>query len=428
MGQHVAAPDRSSDDSLGSVPLNVMAKPTGAVCNLDCEYCFFLSKEELYPGSGFRMSEDIQEVYVRQVLAAQANMPEAVVSWQGGEPTLMGLGFFERSLELERRHARPGQRVLNTLQTNGTLLDDDWGRFLAENDFLVGISIDGPGELHDAYRVDKGGKPTFARVLRGWEVLERHQVDRNVLTTVNAANGDHGALVYRFLRDQLGATFIQLIPVVERTAVRTSEGRSTRGGRGLREQGGGATTHRSVGPEQFGRFLVDVFEIWVREDIGRVYVQMFDSALANEYGEPSAMCVHSETCGQQLVLEHNGDVYSCDHYVDPAFLLGNIGASQLFELALRPDQQRFGAKKREGLTAYCQDCDVRAGCHGGCPKDRFATSPYGEPGHNYLCPGYQLFFRHVREPVRTMAALLRQGRAPAELMQIGRHLEETEQR
>jgi uncharacterized protein len=377
---------------------HVMAKPTGAICNLDCEYCFFLSKEMLYPGSRFRMAADLQESYVRQVLESQAQAPEVVVSWQGGEPTLMGLDFFRRSVELERRYARPGQRVLNTLQTNGTLLDDEWGEFLKENDFLVGISIDGPRAMHDAYRVDKGGKPTFDRVLRGLDVLTRHEVDWNVLTTVNAANGDHGAEVYRFLRDDLGARYLQLIPVVERDGPDA------------------LVTHRTVGPEQYGRFMVEVFEEWVRRDIGAVYVQPFDSALARWYGEAGGLCVHEETCGQQLVLEHNGDVYSCDHYVEPEHLLGNLQDRPLIELVVLPQQQRFGQDKRDTLTRYCRDCDVRQACNGGCPKDRFATSPYGEPGQHYLCSGYETFFRHVRAPMERMAQLLREGRAPVELM------------
>src|SRR5512144_639003 len=254
---------------------HVMAKPTGAVCNLDCEYCFFLSKEMLYPGSRFRMAEDLQETYLRQLLELHAGAAEVVVTWQGGEPTMMGLEFFRRSIDLERRYARPGQRILNTVQTNGTLLDDDWGRFLKEHDFLVGISVDGPRELHDAYRVDKGGKPTFDRVLRGLEVLKRHQVDWNVLTTVHAVNGDHGEEVYRFLRDDLGATFIQFIPIVERASSETFEIADTGWGSGvhgrpLYTQTGSLVTHRSVGPVQYGRVLIDVFEEWVRRDIGTV--------------------------------------------------------------------------------------------------------------------------------------------------------------
>lgn len=400
---------------------HVMAKPTGAVCNLDCEYCFFLSKELLYPGSRFRMAEELQETYLRQLLEAHAGAPEVVVAWQGGEPTMMGLDFFRRSIELERRYARPGQRVLNTVQTNGTLLDDEWGAFLKQHEFLVGISIDGPRELHDTYRVDKGGKPTFDRVLRGLDVLERHGVDWNVLTTVNAANADHGGRVYRFLRDELGATFIQFIPIVERATQETLEIADAGWGSGvhgrpLYTQQGSLVTHRSVGPQQYGRFLIDVFEEWVRRDIGTVYVQMFDSTLATWVGEPGGMCVHAETCGDQIALEHNGDVYSCDHYVEPNYLLGNIGDRTLLELVALPRQRAFGQDKRDTLTRYCLDCDVRFACNGGCPKDRFATSPYGEPGQHYLCPGYLAYFSHVRGAMEQMTRLLRDHRAPAELM------------
>ncbi len=400
---------------------HVMAKPTGAICNLDCEYCFFLSKEMLYPGSRFRMAAELQETYIRQLLAAHARAPEVIVAWQGGEPTMMGLDFFRRSIELERAYARPGQRVLNTIQTNGTLLDDEWGAFLRENDFLVGISIDGPRPLHDAYRVDKGGKPTFDRVIGGLEVLKRHDVDWNVLTTIHAANGDHGRAVYSFLRDDLGATFIQFIPIVERVTAAelpiADNGWGERAhGRPLYTQDGDLVTSRSVGPVQYGRFLIEVFEEWVRRDIGHVYVQMFDTALAAFHGEPGGMCVHAETCGTQLALEHNGDLYSCDHYVEPGYLLGNIGERALLDLIVLPQQREFGQAKRDTLTRYCLDCDVRFACNGGCPKDRFATTPDGEPGLHYLCPGYKAFFRHVSEPMRQMAALLRAGRAPSDLI------------
>ena len=401
---------------------HVMAKPTGAVCNLDCEYCFFLSKEMLYPGSRFRMAEELQETYLRQLLEAHAGAAEVVVAWQGGEPTLMGLEFFRRSVELERAYARPGQRVLNTLQTNGTLLDDRWGAFLKENDFLVGISIDGPRELHDAYRVDKGGKPTFDRVMAGLDVLKRHRVDWNALTTVHAVNGDHGRAVYAFLRDQLGAIFIQFIPIIERVTQETLALAETGWGRArdrpLYKQEGDLVTHRTVGPRQYGRFLIDVFEDWVRRDIGRVYVQAFDTALAHWHGLSGGMCVHAKTCGSQLALEHTGDLYSCDHFVEPGFLLGNIKDKHMLELIASPQQRKFGQDKFDTLTRYCHDCDVRFACNGGCPKDRFATSPYGEPGQHYLCPGYQAFFHHVQRPMKLMSEFLRAGRAPAELTGI----------
>ncbi len=325
------------------------------------------------------------------------------MAWQGGEPTMMGLDFFRRSIELERKYATPGQHVLNTMQTNGTLLDDEWGEFLKEHDFLVGISIDGPREMHDAYRVDKGGKPTFDRVIAGLDVLKRHEVDWNVLTTIHAVNGDHGREVYTFFRDELGASFIQFIPIIERAteenfAITDSGWGDGVKGRPLYKQEGDLVTHRSVGPEQYGRFMIDVFEEWVRRDIGTVYVQMFDTALANFYGEPGGMCVHAKTCGLQLAIEHTGDLYSCDHFVEPDYLLGNIEDTHMLELIVSPQQQKFGQDKFDTLTQFCLDCDVRFACNGGCPKDRFATSPYGEEGQHYLCPSYKEFFHHVDRP------------------------------
>lgn len=405
---------------------HVMAKPTGAICNLDCEYCFFLSKEMLYPGSSFRMAADLQRTYLRQLIEAHARAPEVVVAWQGGEPTMMGLDFFRRSIELQREYARPGQRILNTIQTNGTLLDDEWGAFLHDHDFLVGISIDGPPELHDSYRVDKGGKPTHHRVMRGLEVLKEHDVDWNVLTTIHAANGDYGREVYAYLRQELGAFFIQFIPIIERATPQTLPIADTGWGHGVRDrplytQDGDLVTHRSVGPAQYGRFMIDVFDDWVRRDIGTVYVQMFDTALANTHGEPGGMCVHAETCGQQLALEHTGDLYSCDHYVEPAYLLGNIKDRRLLDLIVLPKQQQFGQDKRDTLTRYCLDCDVRFACNGGCPKDRFTTSPYGEPGLHYLCPGYKEFFHHINEPMRAMSALLRAGLPTGGIDDVVRH-------
>jgi uncharacterized protein len=395
---------------------HVMAKPTGAICNLDCEYCFFLSKDQLYPDGVFRMDPAVHSAYISQLLAAHSLADEVVVAFQGGEPTLMGLDFLRRTLELEEQFRRPGQRVLNTLQTNGTLLDDEWGAFLKEHDFLVGLSIDGPREMHDAYRVDKGGKPTFDRVVRGLGALQRHEVEWNALTTINAANGDHGLEVYTFLRDELGAQFIQLIPIVERVTAEqlplAESGWGRRQGeRPLYRQEGDLVTHRTVGAEQFGQFLVEVFEEWVRHDVGDVFVQMFDTALAHWMGmEQMGMCVHARTCGSALALEHNGDLYSCDHYVEETYLLGNIrGDRPLLQLGTSPQQQAFGQAKATTLPEYCRRCDVRFACNGGCPKDRFLTTPDGEPGLHYLCAGYQRFFRHVDEPMRVMADLLRHG-------------------
>lgn len=400
---------------------HVMSKPTGAICNLDCEYCYFLSKDQLYAGSGFRMAPHVHEAYISQLLSAHEGVDEVVVAFQGGEPTLMGLDFFRRSLELEERFRRPGQRILNTLQTNGTLLDDEWGTFLREHDFLVGLSVDGPADMHDAFRVDKGGKPTFERVMRGLAVLRRHEVDWNALTTVNAANGDHGREVYTFLRDDLGARFVQLIPIVERATAallplaKAGWGRRS-GERPLYRQEGSLVTHRTVGAEQYGEFLVEVFDEWVRRhDVGEVFVQVFDTALAHWMGlDQVGMCVHARTCGSAIALEHNGDVYSCDHYVEDEYLLGNIADGRtLLELATSPGQAAFGRAKLDTLPEYCRRCDVRFACNGGCPKDRFISTPDGDPGLNYLCAGYQRFFRHIDEPMRIMADLLRHGKDAA---------------
>jgi uncharacterized protein len=377
---------------------HVMAKPTGAICNLDCTYCFYLEKESLFPGGSFRMSEDVLEGYVRGLLEAHRGVPEVVVAFQGGEPTMMGLDFFRRVLEIERRHVQPGQQLLNTLQTNATLLDDEWATFLAANGFLVGVSVDGPRQLHDAYRVDKGGKPTFDRVMRGLDALKRAGAEWNALTTVHHANEDHGAEVYRFLRDDLGAGFIQLIPIVEWDGTRVSDA--------------------SVSPGGYGRFLVEVFDEWVRRDVGTVFVQSFDSALASWFGMPEAgVCVHAETCGRAVALEHNGNVYSCDHFVAPEHLIGNLADGRsLLQIVDSPKQQAFGLAKRDTLPAYCRGCSVRFACNGGCPKDRFTVTPDGEPGLHYLCPSYQLFFTHIDKPMRVMADLLRREQPPSQVM------------
>ena len=381
---------------------HLLAKPTGAICNLACQYCFFLSKEALYPGSRFRMSDELLETYIRQLIESH-RVPEVTVAWQGGEPTLMGLDFFRRSIEYQAKYRKPGITIRNTIQTNGTLLDDEWCAFFKEHDFLVGISIDGPRELHDAYRVTKGGKPTFDRVMQGLRLLQKHGVEYNVLTTIHAANAAHPLEVYRFLRDEAGARFIQFIPIVERE-------------NGIGFPNGTRVTERSVTAEQFGRFLIAVFDEWVRRDVGRVFVQMFDVALANWVGVPPGLCVHSPTCGTALALEHNGDVYSCDHFVEPEHLLGNINDRHLVDLVASERQRRFGRAKLDTLPRYCRECSVRFACHGGCPKDRFVETPDGEPGLNYLCAGYKAFFQHIDRPMRIMAGLLLQGRAPAEIM------------
>jgi uncharacterized protein len=408
--------------SHGSSPatgFNVLAKPTGAQCNLDCAYCFFLSKEKLYPDSHFRMTDDLLESYLRQLIEAHANLPEVTIAWQGGEPTLMGLDFFRRSVEITDRYLRPGQRAIHTIQTNGTMIDGEWAGFLKQNDYLVGISIDGPREIHDSYRVTKGGRGSFERVMRGLGHLRAADVEFNTLTTMHAANAWRGADVYRFLRDECGARFMQFIPIVERVAEQALDGTlpwSSWRDRPLYLQHGHAVTGRSISGAQYGRFLIDVFEDWVRRDVGTVFVQVFDVALANWVGEPPGLCVHSETCGLGLALEHNGDLYSCDHFVEPEYRLGNIGETPLLELVRSPRQRAFGAAKRDALPQQCLDCDVRFACHGGCPRNRFVRTADSEPGLNHLCTGYRAFFHHVDRPMRMMADLLAHERAPAEVM------------
>lgn len=377
---------------------HVMTKPRGAICNLDCAYCYYLAKERLYPGSRFRMAEELLESYISQYIAAQ-RVPEVTFAWQGGEPTLMGLPFFERVVELQRRHAR-GKRIVNTLQTNATLLDEAWCRFFKAHGFLVGVSLDGPRELHDAYRVDKGGHPTFDQVMAGLALLRRHGVEHNILACVHAANAERPLEVYRFLRDEVGTRFIQFIPIVEP------------------EGGGPGVSACSIGAEQYGAFLCAVFNEWVRRDVGRVFVQIFDVALGIWAGQPAGLCIFAETCGDALALEHTGDLYSCDHFVEPAYRLGNIRETPLIELVASERQRQFGRDKAATLTSMCRACDVRFACNGGCPKERFIATPEGEPGLSYLCAGYQRFFRHIDGPMRMMADLLRRRQPPAQIMAL----------
>jgi uncharacterized protein len=401
---------------------HLLAKPSGSTCNIDCTYCFFLSKEALYPNEKSRMSDATLEAYIRQLLESHRT-PQVTVAWQGGEPTLMKLEFFKRSIALVEQYRRPGQDVQHTFQTNGMLLDDEWCAFFKQHNFLVGLSVDGPRELHDTYRVDRRRKGTFDRVMEGWRYLRKHEVDFNILCTVNAANEKHGRTVYRFFRDELGAKWIQFIPIVERATEQTiaiaNQGWSEQPGRKrlLYTQTGNLVTERTVGSEQYGRFLVDIFEEWVRNDIGQVYVQLFDVTLEAYFGT-HLLCIHAPTCGLGPALEHNGDLYSCDHFVEPRFKLGNIHKTHMLKLVASPEQRKFGQDKLDTLTAQCQRCEVRPLCNGGCPKDRFAISRDGDPGQNYLCAGLELFFTHTRPAMQTMARLIQQHRYPAELMAL----------
>jgi uncharacterized protein len=392
-------------------PFSVMVKPVGPICNLDCTYCYYLEKEALYPGrESWRMDEEVLREHVRQFIESQ-DIPEVQFTWQGGEPTLLGVEFFKKAVALQKEYAN-GRRVTNALQTNGTLLDDEWCRFFAENQFLIGISVDGPAELHDAYRVDKRGRPTHASVMRGVELLHRHRVEFNTLTVVHRLNSRHPLEVYRFLKG-IGSTFLQFIPLVERKA--NPDG-LLRLASPLERSEDPEVTEWSVLPEEFGSFLIAIFDSWVRSDVGRTYVQIFDVALGQWANAGASLCVFAETCGAGVAMEHNGDVYACDHYVYPEYRLGNIRETPLRTMLDSDRQRAFGQNKKALLPRQCRECDVRFACNGECPKHRFVRTADGEPGLNYLCAGYQAFFRHIRPHMETMADLLRQQKAPASIM------------
>jgi len=391
-----------------------MTKPIGPICNLDCKYCFYLEKEKLYPGTKtWAMPDEVLEQYVQQYIAAQPG-DEIHFAWQGGEPTLLGLDFFRRVVELQQRHAG-GKTIANALQTNGVLIDDAWGEFLAEHRFLVGVSIDGPRDLHDCYRVDKGQAPTFDRVMRGIAKLKQHNVDFNTLTVVHRRNSQHPVEVYRFLKE-IGSGFIQFIPIVERRAASgSSDGLVL-----IKPSFGDAAevTEWSVEPKAYGTFLSRIFDEWVKKDVGRVFVQLFDVALESWMGMDASLCVFKKTCGSALAMEHTGDLYSCDHFVYPENKLGNIMETALENLVDSPQQKAFGQAKSESLPRMCRTCEVRFACNGECPKHRFLTTPDGEPGLNYLCAGYKHFFKHIDPYMQFMAGELRAERPPANIMRF----------
>jgi uncharacterized protein len=404
-------------DNIGKKTLpfrvHILAKPTGAACNLDCAYCFFLEKEKLYPGSRFRMNDTVLEAYISQLTSAQTSN-QVSIAWQGGEPTLMGIDFYRRAIELQQFYGRPGmtrsQPIVyeNSMQTNGTLLNDDWCRFFKEHNFLIGISLDGPAFLHDRFRRSKSGHPTFKQVMRGVRLLQKHGVDHNILVAVNKVNADYPKEVYRFLRDEVRANWIQFIPVIERL--------NPHGERSI-VQDGTVLSDRSVQPAQFGRFLSTIFDEWVSNDVGSVFIQTFEAAIRNHLNLPSSgMCVFEKTCGLGLALEHNGDLYSCDHFVEPAYLLGNILETPLVKLVLSEKQKNFGLAKHDSLPALCLDCKMLFACKGECPKNRFMKTVSGEPGLNYLCEGWRHFFEHSFNQMNTIASLLRAGHSAAEIM------------
>lgn len=399
---------------------HVLAKPIGSICNMDCEYCFYLEKENLYPEDqkhkSFRMSPEVLEHYVKQYIQTQV-ASEINFAWQGGEPTLMGVDFFRRVVELQKKYS-DGKRIQNAFQTNGVNLDDEWCSFFAENDFLIGISIDGPRHIHDSYRVFKSGEPTFDDVMRGVELLKKHSVEFNTLTCVHHNNEDQGRIIYRFLK-RIGSRYMQFIPIVERKADDKEEVDIL----SLIEPNSAikaSVTDWSVNSVNYGQFLIDVFDEWIKKDVGKIYVQMFDVALANWYGAPSGLCVFSETCGKALAVEHNGDIYSCDHFVYPEYKLGNLMNTSLGDMVNSSFQQTFGEDKKTKLPRYCRECDYRFACHGGCPKQRFIQTPDGEDGLNYLCQGYKKFFSHIDPYMQYMASELRNRRPPSNVMKLKR--------
>ena len=394
-------------------PFHVIVKPIGPLCNLDCKYCFYLEKQKLYPSTRtWAMSEAVLESFIRHYLESQ-DVPAIGFAWQGGEPTLLGVDFFRRVVELQQKYAG-GKQVENALQTNGILLDHAWCDFLAENRFLVGLSIDGPRAIHNRYRVDWGGHPTFDRVMQGIERMKRRGVEFNTLTCVQRDNSAKPLEVYRFLREA-GSGFLQFIPVVERIAA--SSGADDLALIPPADDTPAPVSEWSVLPVQFGRFLCSIFDEWVRHDVGRVYVQLFDVALERWMGMHPSLCVFEETCGAALALEHNGDLYSCDHYVYPANLLGNILRAPLSTMVHCEQQTRFGLDKLDILPRICRECEVRFACNGECPKHRFLRSPEGDPGWNYLCAGYREFFSYIDPYMRFMANELAHQRAPANVMQ-----------
>ena len=367
----------------------VFAKPIGSICNLDCHYCYYLKTKHLYPeDESFRMPDDVLEEYIVQHIDA---CPDPVISfsWHGGEPSVLGLDYFRKIVALERKHQPPSRRITNGMQTNGTLLDEDWCRFLAAEGFAVGISLDGPQELHDLYRVTKDQKPTYEQTVRGYKLLQQHQVLSEILCVVNADNVRYPLQVYRFFK-QLKAQYITFLPLVE-----------------PQPDAQGDVSHRTVPPEAFGFFLCTIFDEWMSQDIGRIKVQIFEEAARTAFGQEHTLCIFRESCGDVPVIEHNGDFYSCDHFVDADHRLGNLLETHLVELLESPAQRAFGQAKLRTLPHYCQVCAVRDMCNGGCPKNRFRQTPDGQAGLNYLCAGYKRFFSHCQPFVAAIAALWR---------------------
>ena len=402
----------SEDEELNSVPaFNIMAKPIGPICNLDCKYCFYLEKENLYPNAdNFKMPYNILESFIRQKIRAH-KVPNVHFAWQGGEPTLLGVEYFKKVVEFQKEYAN-GKTITNAFQTNGILLDDKWCEFFKENNFLIGLSIDGPEELHDRYRVNKGNNPTFNQVIKGIGYLKKHKVEFNTLTVVNRDNSYQPLTVYNFLKE-IGSGFMQFIPIVERVADIPKNGLKLIS---PDYNDTAKVTDWSVEPLQYGNFLCSIFDEWVRKDVGKIFVQLFDVSLELWYGMQASLCIFRKTCGDAMIIEHNGDVYSCDHFVYPENKLGNIMDNPLAALVNSGQQRKFGADKLMSLPNYCKNCEVRFACNGECPKHRFLKTPDGEEGLNYLCAGYKKYFNHINVYMNYMVNELKNRRPPVNIM------------
>lgn len=398
-----------------SLPVYVMAKPAGSACNLNCNYCYYLEKEKLYPNRKKQeMSDELLEIFTKSYIEAQP-VNEVLFTWHGGETLLRDISFYKKALQFQKKYCR-GRTIDNVLQTNGVLLTDDWCRFFKDANFLIGISIDGPEHCHDVYRKNAGGKGTFARVMKGVELLQKHAVEFNTLSVINDYNVQFPLDVYRFLKE-IGSQYMQFSPVVERISDERTDG--------LKllppdENVQGRLASWSVDPQKFGQFYIEIFDEWVRNDVGRYYVQLFDSTLANRVGAQPGVCIFAEKCGHAVAMEFNGDVYACDHFVFPEYKLGNLRSQTIFEMMFQEKQLQFGADKQDKLPNQCFDCEVLKFCHGECPKNRIARTADGEPGLNYLCAGYKAFFKHALPYMDFMANELHFKRPPANVMYIAR--------
>ena len=392
-------------------PLYVMLKPVGSRCNLDCDYCYYLEKANLYTEKkNHVMSEELLEKFIKEYIESQT-MPQVLFTWHGGETLMRPLSFYKKAVQLQKKYSG-GRQIDNSIQTNGTLLTDDWCRFFKENNFLVGISIDGPQEFHDEYRRDKMGRPSFHKVMRGLELLNKHGVEYNCMAVVNDYNVDFPLELYRFFKTT-GSRFIQFTPIVERILKKNSPLKLATA---VDRTDAVELAPFSVSPEKWGRFLCAIFDEWVKEDVGQFFVQLFDSTLANWVGEQPGLCTMARTCGHAGVMEFNGDVYSCDHFVFPEYRLGNIYASPLASMMYSDEQLTFGSDKFDKLPRQCKECDFLFACYGECPKNRFVNDSYGNPGLNYLCKGYYTFFSHVAPYMDFMKRELLAERPPANVM------------